>query len=35
MYPFLAIQVVSMGVLWVLPWLAYGPATAVFGPSYR
>jgi tripartite ATP-independent transporter DctM subunit len=35
MYPFLVIQVVSMGVLWVIPWLAYGPATAVFGPSFR
>ena len=33
--PFLAIQVVSMGVLWLLPWLAYGPATAVFGTSLR
>ena len=35
MYPFLAIQVVSMGVLWIIPWLAYGPATAIFGPSFR
>src|SRR5438132_6864659 len=35
MYPFLAIQVVSMGVLWLLPWLAYGPALAIFGPSLR
>src|SRR6266850_1502362 len=35
MYPFLAIQVVSMGVLWVIPWLAYGPAIAIFGPSFR
>jgi TRAP-type mannitol/chloroaromatic compound transport system permease large subunit len=35
MYPFLVIQVVSMGVLWVLPWLAFGPAEAVFGPSFR
>jgi TRAP-type mannitol/chloroaromatic compound transport system permease large subunit len=35
MYPFLAIQVVSMGVLWLVPWLAYGPATAVFGASFR
>ncbi len=35
MYPFLAIQVVSMGVLWVAPWLAYAPATAVFGASLR
>ena len=31
MYPFLAIQVVSMLVLWLLPWLAYGPATMVYG----
>jgi len=35
MYPFLAIQVVSMAVLWFVPWLAYGPATAVFGESLR
>jgi tripartite ATP-independent transporter DctM subunit len=35
MYPFLAIQIVSMGVLWVVPWLAFGPATAIFGPSLR
>jgi tripartite ATP-independent transporter DctM subunit len=35
MYPFMVIQVASMGVLWVWPWLAYGPATAVFGPSFR
>ena len=35
MYPFLAIQVVSMGVLWLVPWLAFGPATAIFGPSFR
>ncbi|HEV8229839.1 MAG TPA: TRAP transporter large permease subunit [Candidatus Limnocylindria bacterium] len=35
MYPFLAIQVASMGVLWVVPWLAYGPATAIFGASFR
>src|SRR2546430_5146416 len=35
MYPFLAIQVVSMGVLWLVPWLAYGPALAIFGPSLR
>jgi tripartite ATP-independent transporter DctM subunit len=35
MYPFLVIQVVSMGVLWLLPWLAFGPAEAVFGPSFR
>jgi len=35
MYPFMGIQVLAMGVLWVLPWLAYGPAIAVFGPSFR
>jgi tripartite ATP-independent transporter DctM subunit len=35
MYPFLAIQIVSMGVLWIVPWLAFGPATAIFGPSLR
>ncbi len=35
MYPFMGIQIVAMGVLWVLPWLAYGPAIAVFGPSFR
>jgi len=35
MYPFLAIQVVSMGVLWLVPWLAYGPAIAIFGTSLR
>jgi tripartite ATP-independent transporter DctM subunit len=35
MYPFLAIQIVSMGVLWLVPWLAFGPATAIFGPSFR
>jgi tripartite ATP-independent transporter DctM subunit len=35
MYPFLAIQIASMAVLWLIPWLAYGPATAVFGESFR
>jgi tripartite ATP-independent transporter DctM subunit len=35
MYPFLAIQIVSMGILWIVPWLAFGPATAIFGPSLR
>src|SRR5438093_5392283 len=35
MYPFLAIPVVAMGVLWLVPWLAFGPATAIFGPSFR
>jgi tripartite ATP-independent transporter DctM subunit len=31
MYPFLAIQVVSMGVLWLLPNLAYFPVQLVYG----
>ena len=31
MYPFLAIQIVAMLVLWFLPWLAYGPANAIYG----
>ena len=35
MYPFMGIQVAAMAVLWLLPWLAYGPATAVFGASLR
>ena len=35
MYPFLFIQVASMAVLWLVPWLAYGPATAIFGASFR
>jgi len=35
MYPFLFIQVASMAVLWLVPWLAYGPATAIFGTSFR
>ena len=35
MYPFLFIQVASMGILWLVPWLAYGPATAIFGASFR
>src|SRR5436190_4290691 len=35
MYPFLAIQLVSMAVLWLVPWLAYGPAVAIFGESFR
>jgi tripartite ATP-independent transporter DctM subunit len=35
MYPFLVIQVASMAVLWLVPWLAYGPATAIFGASFR
>jgi len=24
-----------VGLLWLIPWLAYGPAIAVFGPSFR
>jgi hypothetical protein len=35
MYPFLAIQLVAMAVLWFVPWLAYGPALAIFGQSFR
>src|SRR3989441_3931158 len=35
MYPFMAIQLVAMGVLWLVPWLAYGPADAVFVASFR
>src|SRR3989454_1354616 len=35
MYPFMAIQLVAMGVLWLVPWLAYGPAESVFGASFR
>jgi tripartite ATP-independent transporter DctM subunit len=35
MYPFMGIQIAAMGVLWVVPWLAYGPALAIFGPSFR
>src|SRR5881397_389473 len=35
MYPFLGIQIVSMAVLWLVPWLAYGPAVAIFGESFR
>lgn len=31
MYPFLAIQIAAMLVLWFVPWLAYGPATMVYG----
>jgi tripartite ATP-independent transporter DctM subunit len=31
MYPFLAIQIVAMGVLWLVPWLAFGPAQLVYG----
>ncbi len=35
MYPFLAIQLVAMLVLWLVPWLAYGPAELIYGPSIR
>ena len=35
MYPFMAIQIVAMFVLWVAPWLAYGPANLVYGASFR
>ena len=31
MYPFMAIQILSMGILWVVPFLAYGPAQLVYG----
>src|SRR6266542_1733114 len=31
MYPFLAIQLVAMAVLWLLPWLAYFPVQLVYG----
>src|SRR5437867_361059 len=35
MYPFMAIQIVAMIVLWLAPWLAYGPANLVYGASLR
>src|SRR5256712_1198784 len=35
MYPFMAIQIVAMFVLWVAPWLAYGPANLGYGASFR
>src|SRR5256886_1031636 len=35
MYPFMAIQIVAMIVLWLAPWLAYGPANLVYGASFR
>jgi len=35
MYPFMAIQIVAMIVLWFVPWLAYGPANLVYGASLR
>ena len=35
MYPFLFIQIVAMAVLWFVPWLAFGPAIAIFGESFR
>lgn len=31
--PFMVCQILAMGVLWVAPWLAYGPAEAVFGKA--
>src|SRR5213594_3611539 len=35
MYPFMAIQILAMGVLWLVPWIAYGPANLVYGASFR
>jgi tripartite ATP-independent transporter DctM subunit len=35
MYPFMAIQLLAMLVLWLVPWLAYGPANLVYGESFR
>ena len=35
MYPFMGIQLFSMLVLWLVPWLAYGPANLVYGSSFR
>ena len=35
MYPFMAIQIFAMLVLWLVPWLAYGPANLVYGASLR
>jgi len=35
MYPFMAIQVVAMGVLWLFPQLAYFLPTLVYGSSGR
>ena len=35
MYPFMGIQLVAMAVLWFVPWLAYGPATLIYGASFR
>ena len=35
MYPFMGIQIVAMAVLWLIPWLAYGPANAIYGASFR
>jgi tripartite ATP-independent transporter DctM subunit len=35
MYPFMAIQIGAMAVLWFVPWLAYGPANAIYGQSFR
>ncbi len=33
--PFMVCQVIAMWVLWVLPWLAFGPAELVYGASLR
>jgi tripartite ATP-independent transporter DctM subunit len=35
MYPFMAIQILAMAVLWFVPWLAYGPANLIYGESFR
>jgi TRAP-type mannitol/chloroaromatic compound transport system permease large subunit len=35
MYPFMGIQIVAMIVLWLVPWLAYGPANFIYGQSFR
>src|SRR5205809_435159 len=35
MYPFMAIQIGAMIVLWLAPWLAYGPANLVYGANIR
>jgi tripartite ATP-independent transporter DctM subunit len=31
MYPFMVVQIIAMGVLWLLPWLAYFPVELVYG----
>jgi tripartite ATP-independent transporter DctM subunit len=35
MYPFMGIQILAMAVLWLVPWLAYGPANLIYGQSFR